>query len=124
MTEVFIRKQQIRPGKTDRLRELLGSIIDEAKDDKEDVVGIWNAETLQTLSMFIEHGDDADYLVWYIEATDMETLIKARETSTHRLHDIEDELMEETLENPESVSRFEPLVHGVNPNRSREFYLG
>ncbi|KZN25988.1 hypothetical protein A4G99_23765 [Haladaptatus sp. R4] len=124
MTEIFVRKQKIHPGKTNRLRELLGAIISEAMEDVEGVLEIWNAETLQTLSLFIEHGDNTDYLVWYIEAEDMEALIEARETSTHRLHDIEDELMEATLESAESVNHFEPLVHGVNPNRSREFYLG
>lgn len=89
--------------------------------DREGVLEIWNEESLRTLSIFIERTERSDYLVWYIEADDIDRLIEARRNSTHSLHDLEDEMMAEVLENPENVGEFEPVFHGVNPNRPNSF---
>ena len=121
MAEVFIRKQKIRPGKTERLRERISDLHSEAEEDSQGVRGIWTEESLHTISLFIEHAEDGDYFVWYLEADSMEQLIEARRASTHPLHDIEDAMMEEVLEDPEEVGDFEPLFHGVSPERSTTF---
>ena len=123
MSEIFIRKQEIKPGKTDRLREWIGDMYSEVETDGSGVRDIWAEESLRTISLFIEHAEDADYFVWYLEAESMEQLIEAREASTHPLHDIE-----EVLVDPTETGDFEPLLHGVSPNRSASFdiqeYLG
>jgi len=119
--ETFIRKQPIAAGETDRLRELLGEMVTEAKADPDGVMEIWSAETLRTLSLFIEHGAERDYLVWYIEAESMDRLVEAREASEHPLHDLEDELLAETLESTESATTFEPVFHGTHPERPGDF---
>ncbi|WP_227357323.1 DUF6176 family protein [Haladaptatus salinisoli] len=121
MTEIFIRKQKIRPGKTDRLREWIQEMNEEAEADTQGVRNIWADESLHTISLFIEHAQDGDYFVWYLEAGSMEQLIEARRASTHPLHDIEDAMMEEVLEDPEEVGDFEPLLHGVNSERPAAF---
>ena len=121
MAEIFVRKQKIRPGKTERLREWIRELADEAAEDSQGVHDIWDAETLQTMSLFIEHATDGDYFVWYLEADSMEQLIKTRQASTHPLHDTEDAMMEDVLVDPEETGDFEPLLHGVNPERSAEF---
>lgn len=123
MTEAFIRKQKVRPGKTERLREWIDDLVGEAKSDSQGVHNIWEEESLQTMSLFIEHAEDGDYLVWYLEADSLEQLIKARRTSTHPLHDTEDAMMEDVLEDPEETGDFEPLLHGVSPERSTTFQL-
>lgn len=121
MAETFIRKQKIRPGKTERLREWITEMKAEAEADSQGVQDIWAAESLHTVSLFIEHADDGDYFVWYLEADSIEQLVEARQTSTHPLHDVEDAMMEEILEDPDEVGDFEPLLHGVSPERPDEF---
>lgn len=117
MTEIFIRKQKIRAGNTERLRELIREMTDAADADGEGVRDIWAAESLHTISLFVEHAADGDYLVWYLEADSMEQLKAARQASTHPLHDAEDAMMEEVLADPGETGAFEPLLHGVSPER-------
>lgn len=121
MTEIFVRKQKIRPGKTGRLREWMDEMLDAAEADLDGVREIWSEESLHTISLFIEHAEDADYFVWYLEAESMEQLVEARSASTHPLHDIEDEMLQDVLEDPEESGDFEPLLHGVSPERSTAF---
>lgn len=121
MAETFIRKQKIRPGETERLREWIAKMKAEAEADSGGVQDIWSAESLHTISLFIEHAADGDYFVWYLEAESMEQLVEARRASTHPLHDVEDAMMEEILEDPEESGDFEPLLHGVSPERPAEF---
>jgi len=121
MSEIFIRKQEIQPGKTDRLREWIDEMHDEVEGDPRSVRDIWAEESLQTISLFIEHGDDADYFVWYLEADSMAQLVEAREASTHPLHEVEDAMMEEVLVDPTEAGDFEPLLHGVSPERPDTF---
>jgi hypothetical protein len=123
MTEVFIRKQEIRPGKTERLRNYIREVTEAVKDDEQGVRDIWEAETLQTISLFIEHGEEANYLVWFLEADSIKQLIEARQSSTHPLHDVEDAMMDEVLIEPEETGDFEPLLHGTSADRPHSFEI-
>ncbi|MFC7202312.1 DUF6176 family protein [Haloferax namakaokahaiae] len=123
MVDTFVRKQRIKPGKTDELVEWVADLREEADADTEGILDIWRAESLYTISLFVEYGDDADYLVWYLEAEDMEQLIEARANSTHPLHDLEDELLETLLEDPAESGSFRPLFHGVSPDRPSELLV-
>ncbi|MDZ7745954.1 MAG: hypothetical protein U5K28_05365 [Halobacteriales archaeon] len=38
----------------------------EAETDEDGVEEIWAEESLQTISLFIEHTADANYFVWYL----------------------------------------------------------
>lgn len=123
MAEILIRKQEIEPGKTDALREWIDDLLDAADDDAAGVKDIWAAETLQTISLFIEHGAEADYLVWYLEADSMTDLIEARQASEHPLHDVEDAMLADVLVDPTEMETFEPLLHGIGPDRPGTFTL-
>lgn len=123
MTEVFVRRQKVRSGATERLREWIDDLVEEAESDSQGVREIWEEESLQTMSLFVEHTEDGDYLVWYLEADSVEQLIEARRSSTHPLHDTEDAMLEDVLEDPEETGDFEPLLHGVSPERSTSFQL-
>ena len=123
MPEIFIRKQEIQDGKTEGLREWIDEMHSKAETDEQGVKEIWSTESLQTISLFIEHTEDANYFVWYIEAESMEQLIEAREASTHPLHDVEDAMMEDVLVNPTETGEFEPLLHGVSGNRPSTFSI-
>lgn len=118
-----MRKQKIKPGKTEQLREWIAELAGEAEADEEGVLQIWEEESLHTLSLFVEYTENGDYLVWYIEADSIDQLIEARQVSTHLLHDLEDAMMAEVLEESENVGDFEPLFHGVNPNRPQQFIV-
>ncbi|WP_411964170.1 hypothetical protein [Haloferax sp. YSMS24] len=52
-----------------------------------------------------------------------ELRVEARANSTHRLHELEDAVMETVLEDPEEVESFESLFHGVSRNRPTEFVV-
>lgn len=45
----------MRDAKTERLRELIEELVGEAVPDAQGVQDIWKEETLQTMSLFIEH---------------------------------------------------------------------
>jgi hypothetical protein len=119
VADAFIRKQKIRPGKTERLREWIAEMHDAA--DAGAAREIWSAESLHTISLFVEHAADGDYLVWFPEADSMEQLVEARRASTHPLHDLEDEMMAEVLEDPDEAGEFGPLLHGVSPGRPNDY---
>lgn len=121
MSDIFIRKQEIEEGKTDELRSWIDDLHSEAETDEQGVEEIWAAESLHTISLFIEHTADANYFVWYLEAESMEQLIEAREDSTHPLHDLEDAMMKDVLVDPTEVGEFEPLMHGVSEGRPDTF---
>lgn len=123
MPEVFIRKQEIRDGKTDELREWIDELHGEAEADEHGVKEIWDEESLHTISLFIEHAADANYFVWYLEADSMEQLIEAREASTHPLHEVEDAMLDDVLVDPTKTGKFEPLMHGVSPDRPDVFSI-
>lgn len=123
MSEILIRKQEIAPGKTEALREWIDDLLAAAEGDEAGVRDIWAAETLQTISLFIEHGTDADYLVWYLEADSMTDLIEVRQTSEHPLHDAEDAMLADVLVDPTEMETFEPLLHGIGPDRPHDFTL-
>lgn len=118
-----MRKQKIQSGKTEKLREWMDELMDAAETDSDGVRDIWEAETLYTISLFIEHTEDGDFLVWYLEAKSMDQLIEARSDSTHPLHDIENEMMEDVLEDPAEAGDFEPVLHGISPERLAKFEL-
>ena len=123
MSEIFIRKQEIQDGKTDELRKWIDELYAEAEVDENGVKEIWATETLQTISLFIEHTENANYFVWYLEADSMEQLIEAREASTHPLHDVEDQMMDDVLVDPTETGDFEPLLHGIRENRPNTFSI-
>lgn len=119
--ETVIRKQKIRPGKTERLREWIATMAAETETDTRSVQNIWSAESLHTISLFIEHAEDGDYFVWYLKADSMAQLVEARQASTLPLHDVEDAMMQEVVKDPDESGDFEPLLHGVSPERPDEF---
>ncbi|MFT4933318.1 MAG: hypothetical protein ACI91T_003223 [Natronomonas sp.] len=121
MPEPFVMRQRIEPNWTERLKERLSELLERASSDEEQVREVWVEEGLHTMSLFVEHATDGEYLVWYVEADDVDRLIEARMDSTHPLHDLEDDLMAAVLEDPNDTGDVEPLFHGVNPNRPQEF---
>lgn len=122
MTDVFLVRQEIAPGKTEDAKAFFDSI----DRDPEAVLDVLDEETVYTESAFLERGEDADHILFYIEASDGATV-----------RDVFQELMAE----PDSigdgyeafVAEFGSLVNGepelvdvdllyhlVNPERPTE----
>jgi len=123
MPELFAVRQKLEPGRSGELRERRSEPAETARSNAAEIRDIWEKESLHTLSLFVEHAVDGDYLVWYVEAEDRDQLIEARLSSTSPLHDIEDELMAAVLEDPEEVGNVEPLFHAVSPERPQTFLV-
>lgn len=121
MPDAYIRKQKIAAGKTEALREWMTDLKQAVEGNEAEVLEVWREEGLHTISLFIERGDGLDHLVWYVEAEDIDKLVRAREESTSPLHDLEDEMLADVLESPDEAGEFELLAHGVSPERTDTF---
>lgn len=92
-TDVILSVQKIKPGKTDRLREWWDRDEEVDKRVKEPL----REEGIMAEASFVEHRDDGDYLLYYIEVEDfdeaMETFLNSDDGHIQRYHDI----VEETL---------------------------
>ncbi|SIR80713.1 hypothetical protein SAMN05421858_3845 [Haladaptatus litoreus] len=120
MTDVFLLKQKIEPGKTERCKELIAELMNRVDSDVSEIL---ETEGVYTESVFIEQGSDDEYLVWYFEAEDAARVGEMWEepAETGIEGEIEDgkSVLAEVLENPAEWGEddFELLQHLVNPNR-------
>jgi len=113
MTEVALTKHRIEEGKEERLREW----IDELQNREDEALETLEDEGVFTEAAFIEHGDDASYLVYFLEARDLETAVETYEHSDHDIDERNQEVMAEVLADGESGGEFEPLYNVSNPDR-------
>ena len=113
MPEVALTKQRIEDGKEDRLREW----VEEMQNRGEEALETLDDENVYTEAAFIEHDGDDPYLVYFVEAEDIEAAFEAYEHSDHDLDERNREVMEEVLADAAPVSEFEPLYHFRHPDR-------
>ncbi|GAA0231662.1 DUF6176 family protein [Haladaptatus pallidirubidus] len=120
MTDVFLLKQKIKPGETERCKELLAEQMNQSSSDIEEILEV---EGVFTESIFIERASDGDYLVWYFEAKDATRISGIwDEPAKAGIEDKVDDtksMLTDVLENPDTWGEddFELLHHLVNPNR-------
>jgi L-rhamnose mutarotase len=112
MTDVILTKQQVEPGKVDRLREWMAEVADR---EDEAAATLQNGGIL-TESAFLEHAEDGTYLVYYMEAENVERAFEAYSNSTHDIDQEHQEVMSEVLVDDDG-SEYEPLYHLANPDR-------
>lgn len=101
MSDVFLVRHEIAPGETEAVREFFAEI--DANPGA--VLDVLEAETVYTESAFLEQGDEADHILYYIEAADGATVY---------------DVFQELVGDPESVGEghagfvetFESLVTG------------
>ena len=116
MAEVVLTKQKIADGKTDRLIEWMS----EVRDREDEVVKTFQSEGIQTEAAFLEHGDDGDYLIYFMEADDLNKAYESFSESSHEIDKEHKRVMDEVLEdsNDLGVENYKLLYHMTNPNRS------
>jgi hypothetical protein len=113
MTEVALTKWRIEEGKEERLREW----VDELRTREDEAVETLEDENAFTEAAFIEHGDDANYLVYFLEAADLETAIEEYEHSDRDIDERNRAVMDEVVVDDEDGTEFEPLYRFHNPDR-------
>lgn len=114
MTDTTLVKRRIADGKTDRLREWMA----EVREREQEAIETLEDEGVLTEAAFIEHTPDGQYLVYYLEAADMDHVQRTFEASSRDIDVTHREVMEEVLaDEPTEDGDFELLYHLVNPDR-------
>ena len=116
MPEAILTKQEVEPGKVDRLREWMA----ELRDREDEVMETFTDEGIHAETVFLEHTDDATYLVTYLDADDVVSAFEAFEDSLHDIDHEHQSVMDEVLVDGTDVGEYEPLSHLVNPERSND----
>lgn len=114
--DVLLLRYEIAEGKTEDLREWLA----EAHDRETEILDLLGREGMHTESLFVEELDGTDYLLWYMEATDVEQVIEVYESATDEVVEESDRLFEDALVGgveEGAVSEPELLVHAIGPDR-------
>ncbi len=112
MSEVVLLKHRIRPGKTDRVREWYATVAER----KDEALATLADEEVYTEAAFVERGEDADYLVSFMEAADVEAAFEAFEESDHAIDREFRQLLDETVEEFH-VGEHESLYYLAAPER-------
>ncbi len=119
MTDVFLVRQPIAPGKTDAARELFSRVDDHPGG----VTDVLEAETVVTESAFLETGEDGDAILYYIEAEDGATVKAVFEDLMADPGTVDEdaralvEAFEEVVAGEPELVEAETLYHLVNPAR-------
>ena len=113
MSDVVLVAQRIEPGKTERLREWL----EELRSREEAALETLEDEGVYTETAFIESRADGDYLLTYVEATDLERAFEVYEPSSHEIDREHRAVLSEVLADEEPERVVEPAYHLANPDR-------
>lgn len=113
MTDVVLIRQAVDPGKVRRLKEWTS----ELRTRTDETVETLRDEGVYTESAFLERTDDGPFLVTYVEAEDVDRAMTAFAESTHDIDATHREVLDDVLEDGETVGEFEPLYHVSNPDR-------
>lgn len=113
MSEVLLTKNRIEPGKTERLREW----TEEIKRRHDEAIETLQHESMYSEAAFLERTDDENYLVYFLEAEDIDQVFKAFESSPYEIDEEHQEVMNEVLADDDANRDIELLYHLVNPER-------
>ncbi|RDI72400.1 DUF6176 family protein [Halopelagius longus] len=111
MSEVILTKNRIEPGKRDRLREWMTEITTR----REEAIETLRYEGMISEAAFLEQTDDADYLVYYMEAEDIDGVYEAFQSSPYEIDHEHGEVLDEVLADDQPKRDIELLYHLVNP---------
>jgi hypothetical protein len=114
MTDVVLVKQRVEPGKEQRLREWLR----EVRRREDEAVETLRDEGVLTESAFLEHTDRGTFLVYYMEAEDIDHVQQSFEHSDHKIDEEHKAVMREVLVDGRNVGEYERLYHLTHPERS------
>lgn len=111
MSEVILTKNRIKPGKTARLRKWMAEI----QTRRDEAIETLQHEGMVSEAAFIEQTDKGDYLVYFMEAKDIERVFEAFQSSPFEIDREHQEVMEDVLVQEQSDREIELLYHLKNP---------
>ncbi len=113
--DVILLRYEIAEGKTAELREFLKG----TRDREAEVLDLLGREGMYTESLFVEEVNGTDYLLWYMEAEDVDRVIEVYEAATDDVVSESDGLFGEALVGglEGAVNEPELLMHAVGPSR-------
>ncbi|MFC6824310.1 DUF6176 family protein [Halopelagius fulvigenes] len=111
MSDVVLTKNRIEPGKTDRLREWMAEITTR----REEAIETLRYEGMISEAAFLERTDSDDYLVYYMEAEDIDGVYEAFRSSPYEIDREHGEILDEVLADDQPKRDIELLYHLVNP---------
>jgi hypothetical protein len=107
MTDVALTRQQLESGKTEQLREWMTEIRQREDEARETLAD----EGMVAEAAFLERTEDNDFLVYYMEAEDLEHASDAFSDSTHDIDEEHKAVMNDVLEDSADGGEFELLYH-------------
>lgn len=110
MADVILTKNRIKPGKTERLREWTAEI----QRRRDEAIETLEHERMFAEAAFIEHTADEDYLIYYMEAADIDHVFEAFESSPYDIDEEHRQVMNEVLVDETADRDIELLYHLVN----------
>ena len=113
MADVVLTRQQIESGKTEQLRKWIAEIRQRENEARETLEN----EGMVSEAAFLEQTEDGDFLVYYMEAEDLEHVSEAHEDSTYDIDEEHKAVMNDVLDDGANVDEFELLYHLRNPER-------
>ena len=113
MADVLLSKQKIKPGKTAHLKEWMSEI--QTREDE--AIETLKHEGMHSEAAFLQKTEDGDFLVYYMEADDMDHVFEAYRQSEHEIDHEHREVLEDVLEDGSDVGNYELLYHLTNPDR-------
>jgi hypothetical protein len=134
MTDAILLQMKLRPGKTRQFVKFLPKVR-ERLDGSGATVTIFRrifewvlkSEGLYTESMFLKRTDDGDFVMWYMEAEDMNRFYETFEAAFESCHPLAigaEKLIRTFFEEPEKALTYaeneeshELFIHGTNPKR-------
>lgn len=113
MSDVVLVKRRIKPGKTDSLREWMEEITSHC----DEAIETLQHERMLSETAFLEQRDDGDYLLYYMEAEDLDHVFESFESSPYEIDHEHQAVLDEVLADDQPDQDIEPLYHLANPDR-------
>ena len=107
MADVVLVKNRIKPGKIDRLREWM----EEIKSHPNEAIETLQYERMLSEAAFLEQRVDGDYLLYYMEAEDLNHVFDAFESSPYKIDHEHQAVLDEVLadEQPDQELNFSTI---------------
>ena len=107
MADVVLTRQRIEPGKTEKLREWLSKVRERENEACETL----ESEGMASEAAFLEQTEDGDFLVYYMEAEDLEQAYEAYAESSHEIDAEHEDVLSDVLEESPDFGEFELFYH-------------
>ncbi|GAA0260523.1 DUF6176 family protein [Haladaptatus pallidirubidus] len=113
MAETTLFRYRLKPGRIERLREW----VEEVNSRRDEAIETLQDESVFSEAAFLNSTEDEDYVMFYMEAEDLEMAHEVFESSQHDLDQEFKQLLGEIVAEDQPEEIIEPLYHLANPDR-------